>query len=160
MLLEGSITRDNKLNQIRENTSFKISKLSDEAVIIEDEQKFQEYFLKEKKKVERKIYLCPVNQDFELSLNGEMIEDNQEMIIEKEERVPAQHIPDQIYLKVERTRRRKLVQEKIKNKQNYEIGGWFLSSLKAVGIKGGADRALGRISDPGEQSEVKYTGER
>ena len=107
MLLEGSITRDNKLNQIRENTSFKISKLSDEAVIIEDEQKFQEYFLKEKKKVERKIYLCPVIQDFELSLNGEMIEDNQEMIIEKEDRVFAPLIPDQNHLNVERTRRTK-----------------------------------------------------
>ena len=159
MFLKEPIARESKLNQNKENKSFQISKLSDKAVIIEDEQKFREYFLKEMKKVERKVYMCPVSKDFELFLNKEIIEDNQEMIIEKEDRVFAPLIPDQNHLNVERTRRTKLVQE-IKKEQNYEkIGGWFLNGLKLIGIKGGVDQALVKIPETGKKLDSQSTDE-
>ena len=129
--------------------------MSDKNVIAEDEQKFQEYFQKEKNKVERKVYLSPVSKDSECFVNREMIETNQEMIIEKEECVPLAQIPLQKYLKVELTRRSQPVQKmKVKN----EIGGWFMNGLKLIGIKGGADRsACWKTPESREKSrENKY----
>ena len=78
-------------------------------MVIQDEQKFQDYFLKKNKKVERKVYLSPVSQKFELIVNRDIIENSQEMIIEEEEFVPMPQIPRQKYVKSVRTRISKLV---------------------------------------------------
>ena len=94
-------------NEIKAKNKLLIPKLSDEVVLIEDEKKFQEYFQKEKNKVTKLVYLSPVSREFELFINKEIIEDNQEGIIEKEEWVPLAQVPHQEYEKVERIRRRK-----------------------------------------------------
>ena len=127
-----------------EKHRFQISKLSDQTVIIEDEKKFQEYFLKEKRKVAGLVYFRPVSRDSELSMNKEIIEDNQEMIIEKEELVPAVQLPREKYLKNEKIRSSKFEQANelfttLKKNLNSRIGGWFLFGVKLIGLKGGAD---------------------
>ena len=133
----------NKENVVKQDTQK--SKLSDQTVIIEDEKKFQEYFLKEKNKVAAIVYLSPVDQDFELALNKIRIESEQENKIEKEELVPAAQFPPETYLKNERIRRSKFGQANKKFKplkKNFSImnmGRWFC--VQPVGLKGGADNS-------------------
>ena len=152
LFLQKPKKEENREKQRNENHAFQLSKIFDRIVIIEDEKKLQEYFLKEKSKVARKVYLTPVSRELELSVNREMIEDNQEMAIEKEERVPAANIPEQKYLKVEKTRRSNF--ETTKKNLKYETSGWFLKGLNLIGLKGGADPAQGK------KKSSKSTGER
>ena len=75
----------------------------DEKVVIEDEKKFQEYFLKEKRKATGKVYINPVSRTIELSLNREKLEQNQEEIIEQERLGPSYHsFQEDEYLKIEK----------------------------------------------------------
>ena len=125
-------------------------KPTDEKLVIEDEKKFQEYFLGEKAKTKRTVYLAPVNYDFELSLNKELIEQNQEIIIEQEESVAAYVIPAEKFDKEGRTIRSRLEQMNLKKNAMYSflsnnmkksrVGGWFKVGQKLSGLKGGSDR--------------------
>ena len=109
-------------------------------MVIEDEKKFQEYFLKEKNKIARMVNLSPVSKNFELSVNKEIIEDNQEKIIEKEESVPSPQIPLQKYSKVEKTRRTKFKNgNKLFAYTKNIFYGWYKNAPKPIGLKGGAD---------------------
>ena len=63
--------------------------VKDNHVIIEDEKKFYEYFLKEKNKLSQKIDPMPINSKQELSINKEKIEHHQENICEIEVVVPS-----------------------------------------------------------------------
>ena len=87
----------------------KLVTLADEKVMKEDEEQFQEYFLNEKIKIVDKVYRNPVSQDFEVTVNSELVEQSQEMIIEHEESVPAYHTyPNEEYAKVGPIRRSKM----------------------------------------------------
>ena len=117
-------------------------KPADEKIVIEDEKKFQEYFLIEKAKTKRTVYLEPVNHDFELSINKELIEQNQEILIEQEESVPAYMIPAEKYVKERKIRSRQINLKKNEMSMNLKsrIGGWFKVGQKLSGLKGGSDR--------------------
>ena len=79
--------------------------------------------------------MTPVSREFELSVNREIIENNQEMAIEKQERVTAANVPEQKYLKVEKSRRSKFLT--MKKNQDYKTGGWFMKGL--IELKGGGN---------------------
>ena len=121
--------------------------LADNDLVLEDEKKFQEYFLKEKHKTLGSVYVSPVKDLFELSINQEIIEQHQELIIEKEELVPRFQYPKEKKIKEEKTRRwiKSLQIKKDKSslmlyKINSHLGKWFNQRKQPVGLKGGADR--------------------
>ena len=132
-------------------------KLSDETVVIEDEKKFQEYFLKEKDKLGEKVLLRPVSWEYELSLNNELIENTQEMIIENEEWVHSAQLPQQKYLK--RQRNRRSLFNTLKKNVNSRIGWLFLKRQTFIGIKGGADQTHEKRLIPQEKPETSKTTE-
>ena len=134
--------------------------LADEKVVIEDEKKFQEYFLKEKRKATGKVYINPVSRTIELSLNREKLEQNQEEIIEQERLGPSYHsFQEDEYLKVE-----KLRQSELKHKESpvrclalstiepvARFEGWFQRENMPIGLKGGINHEsheyIGRKND-------------
>ena len=140
------------------HSSPKLITLADDKVVIEDEKKFEEYFLKEKRK-----YNCfkPLTENSEMSLNKELIEQRQEMIIEQEECVPAYIMPIKKFTYKDKNTKRS------GNEENILIGkcsklfsllkfhppksqkeGWFKIGRSPAGLRGGADhQKLGAIEE-------------
>ena len=91
--------------------AIKLIKPDDDVVVIEDEKKFQAYFLEHKSQKPKSICFNlfknkdPVTPDSELKLNKELLEGHQENCIEQEESIPAYTVPDQKYVKPEKVRR-------------------------------------------------------
>ena len=125
--------------------------INDDVIIHEDEKKFQEYFLVQKEKVGQNKEK-EIDKDSELSLNKELIEQHQEMIIEEEESVPAYPTKDPIEAKAEKpdketTRRKRIFRcpNTSKNMMSFQpvtsssYWGWFKSCDILLGLKGGAD---------------------
>ena len=130
--------------------SFDPTKLLDDVIQIEDEGKFKEYFLKEKAKEANRVTL-PVAPYSELMVNRELIEQTQELIIEREESVPAYSVPEQKYVKDGTARRsaqkilkmgEQLVQAKPLSiiSLKSRICGWFQPGRAEVGLQGGSDQ--------------------
>ena len=132
-------------------------KLADEKVVLQDEMKFQEYFLKEKDAIAGR---SPISKDSELNLNRELVEQCQERIIEEEETVTAfSSYPDEKLSKVEKVRRSN-VELKVSQKPAFSlfsslktnIGGLFKAGNIPVGLKGGADNKKAGPSTLGSPS--------
>ena len=114
--------------------------LADEIIVLEDEKKFREYFLQEKKKSYKREQFSYVDYgeklkiDIELALNKELIEQQQENIIEQEEWVPAYPTPEEKYIKNKKSR------QKYDGKHKYRVSGWLKNGIIPIGLKGGSDR--------------------
>ena len=118
--------------------------LSDQKIEMEDEQKFQDYFLMEKSVGPR-----PVSENVELSVNQELIEQRQEMIVEQEETVPAFPFFQQKYCKPGKARRPKsmpkflkIIELPVLHPLKSQMGNWFRPKRATVGLKGGADHKV------------------
>ena len=135
-----------KDKSVPKNKTVHFVKISDNSIVIEDEKKFQDYFLRQNSKILQKACINTVDQDFELFVNKELIEESQENIIEQEESVPVYPIREEKYLKI-RKKRRPLNQKIAMNDMNaslpnrFKFGlGWFKMGKKITGLKGGSDR--------------------
>ena len=136
-----------KENKGQATAAVQIQQLKDENIVLEDETKFQDYFLKQK----RKTVVSPTCQDFELSVNRELIEQSQEAIIEQEEVVPEYPTPTEAFVIPVKARQSTTSEEASKKEECASLlitnqkpllgGGWFSRvGSNPVGLKGGADR--------------------
>ena len=147
-LLQSCLLEQRKVSQKDKKAEsvckFQFIQLQDNKIVIEDEKKFQDYFLKDIRKIR-----SPINPFSELFLNKELIEQNQEMIIENEEQVPNFSVPSEKYSNGEKTRRTTLPNKKNIlptswiNSLKSGLSGWYQKETKElIGLKGGADHAI------------------
>ena len=104
LLIQGTGSTEVKMKVKDCRNHFKPIKLADTIIVEECEEKFQDYFIKQKRKDSNfDTQKRPINKEnVERSLNGEMKELHQEMIIEEEENVAPYPVKGETYLEKEK----------------------------------------------------------